>query len=188
MTDKNIDNINETDKVAEEKVEQKKSKRKPSSKEKIVLLEIELAEMKDKYIRAAAEFENFRKRNVTEKSNWIKNANERIVLELCDVVDNFERALHPEAEKNQESFEKGIGLIFQQLNNLLKKEGVKKLETLGEEFDPNFHDALAHIPSELEENMIAAVIQNGYEMNDKIIRPVRVAVSNGEKPENNKKK
>jgi len=139
--------------------------------------------MKDKYVRAAAEFENFRKRNISEKSDWIKNANQRIVLELCDVVDNFERALHPEMEKNRESFEKGIELIFQQLNNLLKKEGVEKIEAMGEEFDPNFHDALAHIPSELEENTVAAVIQNGYKMNDKIIRPVRVAVSNGEKPE-----
>ena len=187
MNDKNNDNINnnetEIDKQVEEKTEQKKTKKKLSTKEQIILMEIELAEMRDKYIRSAAEFENFRKRNISEKSNWIKNANERIVLELCDVVDNFERALHPEIEKNRESFEKGIELIFQQMNNLLKKEGVEKLEALGQEFDPEFHDALAHIPSELEENMVIAIIQNGYKMNNKIIRPVRVAVSNGEKPE-----
>jgi molecular chaperone GrpE len=150
------------------------------------LLEVELAEMKDKYIRAAAEFENFRKRNIAEKASWIKNANERIVLELCDVVDNFERALHPDIEKNRQAFEKGIELIFQQLNNLLKKEGVSKIEALEQEFDPKFHEALAHIPSDMEENKIAAIIQNGYLMNDKVIRPVRVAVSNGEKPENKK--
>lgn len=110
-----------------------------------------------------------------------------MVLELCDVIDNFERALHPEVEMNRESFEKGIELIFQQLENVLKKEGVKKIEALEEEFDPNYHEALAHIPSELEENKVVAIIQNGYTMNDKVIRPVRVAVSNGEKPENNKK-
>lgn len=187
MNDKNNDNINnnetEIDEQVEEKTEQKKTKKKLSTKEQIILMEIELAEMRDKYIRSAAEFENFRKRNISEKSNWIKNANARIMLELCDVVDNFERALHPEIEKNRESFEKGIELIFQQMNNLLKKEGVEKLEALGQEFDPEFHDALAHIPSELEENMVIAIIQNGYKMNNKIIRPVRVAVSNGEKPE-----
>lgn len=167
--------------AAEEKSEQKKVK-KLSCKEQLALLEIELAETKDKYIRAAAEFENFRRRNITEKANWIKNANERIVLDLCDVIDNFERALHPQVEKNRDSFEKGIEMIFQQLSGLLKKEGVEKLEALGKEFDPEFHEALAHIPSELEENMVAAVIQNGYKMNNKVIRPVRVAVSNGEKP------
>ncbi|MDO9577668.1 MAG: nucleotide exchange factor GrpE [Candidatus Cloacimonadales bacterium] len=183
MNDKNNENIRNNETEIDEKADFKKVKKKLTSKDQIVLLEIELAELKDKYIRAAAEFENFRKRNISEKSNWIKNANERIVLDLCDVIDNFERALHPEVEMNRESFEKGIKLIFQQLNNLLKKEGVEKLEALGKEFDPEFHDALAHIPSELEENTVIAIIQNGYKMNNKIIRPVRVAVSNGEKPE-----
>jgi len=180
--------IEETD-VEQEKnqvPEKPKKKKKLSSKEQIILLEIEKAELRDKYIRAAAEFENFRKRNIAEKSNWIKNATERLVIELCDVVDNFERALNPENAKNRESFEKGIELIFQQLENVLKKEGVKKIEALEEEFDPNFHEALAHIPSDLEENKVVAIIQNGYTMNDKVIRPVRVAVSNGEKAENNK--
>jgi molecular chaperone GrpE len=181
---KNIE-IEETE---EEKVSvaKPKKKKKLTSKEQITLLEIEKAELRDKYVRAAAEFENFRKRNISEKSDWIKNATQHLVIELCDVVDNFERALHPENEKNKESFEKGIELIFQQLENVLKKEGVKKIDALEEEFDPHFHEALAHIPSDLEENKVVAVIQNGYTMNDKVIRPVRVAVSNGEKPKNDK--
>ena len=178
----------ETEKDNEIKVEKvssgkTKKKKKLSAKEQIILLEIEKAEIKDKYVRAAAEFENFRKRNIAEKSNWIKNATQRLVIELCDVVDNFERALHPEAGKKRKSFEKGIELIYQQLENVLKKEGVKKIEALEEEFDPNFHEALAHIPSKLEENKVVAIIQNGYTMNEKVIRPVRVAVSNGQKPE-----
>ncbi len=174
----------EKEEVSEDKkTEKKEKKKKLSLKEKYELLMIESAELNDKRLRIAAEFENFRKRNISEKSDWIKNANQRIVLELCDVIDNFERALHPEIEKNLEAYSKGIELIFQQLENVLKKEGVEKIEALEEEFDPNFHEALAHIPSELEENKIAAVIQNGYKMNDKVIRPARVAVSNGEKPE-----
>ena len=174
--------------MQEAKSAEKKQKKPLTLKGKYELLQTENAELKDKWIRSAAEFENFRRRNISEKSDWIRNATERIVLELCDVVDNFERAMYPEVEKNQESYEKGFELIFQQLDGVLKKEGVKKIEAMGEEFDPQFHEALAHIPSELEDNKIVAVIQNGYTMNSKVIRPARVAVSNGEKPEEIKPK
>ncbi|MCK4311709.1 MAG: nucleotide exchange factor GrpE [Candidatus Cloacimonetes bacterium] len=167
---------------------QTEKKKKLTLTEKYKQLQNEYEELKDRWIRGAAEFENFRKRTFAEKADWIKNATERLVLELCDVVDNFERALHPEVEKNREVFEKGVKLIFQQLEMVLKKEGVKKIDALGKEFDPNFHEALAHIPSELEENKIVAIIQNGYTMNEKVIRPVRVAVSNGEKPKKSKEK
>lgn len=177
MTDK--EKNQKTNEVAEKKQHRTK---KLSSNEKIKALELELEEFKDKYMRTAAEFDNFRRRNISEKADWIKNANERIVLELCDVLDNFERALHPDVEVNPDGFKKGVELIFQQLSNLLKKEGVEKIEALGKEFDPTVHEALAHIPSEMEDNMVAAVIQNGYKMNNKVIRPARVAVSNGQKP------
>ncbi|MDA3814477.1 MAG: nucleotide exchange factor GrpE [Candidatus Cloacimonetes bacterium] len=183
-----------TKKKTEKDLKNKDVKNEEKKQEKVLTLEekyqdllAENAELKDKWVRNAAEFENFRRRTISEKSDWIKNATERIVLELCDVVDNFERALHPDAEKNRESYEKGIDLIFQQLDGVLKKEGVKKIEALGEEFDPQFHEALAHIPSELKDNKIAAVIQNGYTMNSKVIRPARVAVSNGEAPAETKK-
>ncbi|MDP8202033.1 MAG: nucleotide exchange factor GrpE [Candidatus Tenebribacter burtonii] len=177
-----------TKKKTEKKQEIKKQKKELSLEEKYLNLLAENAEFKDKWIRSAAEFENFRRRSISEKSDWIRNATERIVLELCDVVDNFERAMYPEVEKNREAYEKGIELIFQQLDGVLKKESVKKIEAMGEEFDPQFHEALVHIPSELEDNKIVAVIQNGYTMNSKVIRPARVAVSNGEKPEEIKPK
>ena len=145
---------------------------------------IENANINDKMIRRAAEFENFRRRNAADKSNWIKNATERVMMDVCDVVDNFERALHPDLKKTEpKAFQKGIKLIYQQLENVLSKEGVKKIKSEKTEFDPNIHEAIAHIPSDLAENMIVAVIQNGYKMNDKVIRPARVAVSNGIKPE-----
>lgn len=176
------------EKKQEIKNEEKKQKKVLTLEEKYLNLLVENAELKDKWVRNAAEFENFRRRSISEKSGWIKNATERIVLELCDVIDNFERALHPEVEKNREVYEKGIELIFQQLNGVLIKEGVEKIEALGEEFDPQFHEALAHIPSKMKDNKIVAVIQNGYTMNSKVIRPARVAVSNGEKPEEIKSK
>ncbi|MBN2460373.1 MAG: nucleotide exchange factor GrpE [Candidatus Cloacimonetes bacterium] len=158
-------------------------KQRLSWKDKYHLLESEIEALMDQKMRLAADFENFRRRTNSEKADWIKNATERLVLEICDVFDNFERALHPETEKSsKDSFRQGIELIFHQLGELLKKEGVKKIEGLGKEFDPQFHDALVHIPSDFPENKIVAVIQNGYTMNNKLIRAAKVAVSNGQKP------
>jgi len=144
--------------------------------------EDEVKELKDKYLRTMAEFENFRRRSIAEKADWIRHATQKMALEICDVVDNFERALsQAQPEDLQSPFGKGIVLIEKQLVSALEKEGVKKIEALGESFDPDFHDALAHIPSDYDENVVAAIIQNGYMMHDKVIRPVRVAVSNGTK-------
>ena len=153
---------------------------------RITELETEVNEWKDKYLRAMAEFENYRRRSSEEKSDWIKRASEKLALSVCDVLDNFDRALMQLTdEQKDDNFIKGIILIDQQLKNALEREGVKRIEALGTDFDPKIHEALAHIPSDIEEGKIAAIIQNGYTMNDKLIRPVRVAVSS-EKQENNK--
>ena len=145
-------------------------------------LEAEVSELNDKYLRVMAEFENFRKRSIAEKSDWIRLATQKLALEICDVVDNFERAFtNAKPGDLENSFIQGILLIEKQLVKALEKEGVKKIEALGMEFDPEYHDALAHIPSDMDENIVAAIIQNGYTMHDKVIRPVRVAVSNGTK-------
>mgnify|MGYP001228437088 CR=1 FL=1 len=147
---------------------------------KLADLEKECAEWKDKYLRSMAEFENYRRRSIQEKSDWIKLSTQKLALEICDVSDNFERALQQVTEeKKTDSFVVGVQMIEQQLRTVLEKEGVVRIEALGKEFDPSLHDALAHIPSEYEENLVAAVIQNGYLMNGKVLRPVRVAVSSG---------
>ena len=138
-------------------------------------------EWKDKYLRSMAEFENFRRRTNQEKADWIKRSTEKLALNVCDVLDNFERALaqFAELDKDEKLFQ-GVSLIEQQLRNVLVKEGVVKIEALGQDFDPALHEALAHIPSEdFEENTVAAIIQNGYTMQNIVIRPVRVAVSSG---------
>lgn len=148
--------------------------------EKIKALAKDCAEWKDKYLRSMAEFENYRRRSIQEKSDWIKLSTQKLALDICDVADNFERALMqvPDSEK-ETGFVKGVLMIEQQLRSVLEKEGVRKIEALGKDFDPGLHDALAHIPSNYEENTVAAVIQNGYTMHDKVLRPVRVAVSSG---------
>ncbi|MCK9329345.1 MAG: nucleotide exchange factor GrpE [Candidatus Cloacimonetes bacterium] len=144
-------------------------------------------EFKDKWLRELASFDNFRKNTLKEKQDWIKYANEKIILDLCEILDNFERALSTDINANNfESYKKGVEMIYQQFNNLLKRNNVEKIEALGQEFDPNIHDAISSIPSEEEENIIVAVIQNGYKIGEKIVKHSRVAVSNGLKPEQNK--
>ncbi len=147
---------------------------------KLETLEQDCAEWKDKYLRSMAEFENFRRRSNQEKADWIKLATQKLALDVCDVADNFERALlQVEPEQQDSSFVKGVLLIEQQLRGVLEKEGVSKIEALGAEFDPAFHEALAHIPSAYDADRVAAIIQNGYTMHGKLLRPVRVAVSSG---------
>eukprot|EP00831_Metopus_contortus_P080643 TRINITY_DN8292_c0_g1_i13.p1 TRINITY_DN8292_c0_g1~~TRINITY_DN8292_c0_g1_i13.p1 ORF type:complete len:198 (+),score=60.89 TRINITY_DN8292_c0_g1_i13:156-749(+) len=144
-------------------------------------LEDDIAHWKDKYVRSMAEFENFRKRTMKEKPDWIKSSNESILVSICDIMDNFERAMgQMKDDHHEDPFIKGIVQIKQQFDNLLAKEHVEKIETEGKDFDPAVHEALAHIPSDLEENKIVAVIQNGYKLYDKVIRAARVAVSNGQ--------
>lgn len=156
-------------------------------REKAAEMEALVNDWKDKYLRSMAEFDNYRKRSMEEKSDWIKRASEKLALSMCDVLDNFDRALMQiNDEQKEDSFIKGIIQIEQQFKAALEREGVRRIEALGDDFDPNLHEALAHIPSDFEEGKVAAIIQNGYTMNDKLIRPVRVAVSSGLN-ENNKK-
>lgn len=190
MTEKQKNqNQEEKETVSQEnEIQNETSKEEPKEltlEEKLEKALAEKEEAKNKWLRTLAEFDNFRKRSISEKSDWIKNATKRLVLELCEVSDNFERAINAGVEKHQfESFLKGVELIFGQLNGILEKEGVKKIEAMGQDFDPNLHEALAHIPSEFEENKVAAIIKNGYVMNDKVVRPAQVAVSNGVQLEN----
>jgi len=143
----------------------------------------EAQENKDKWLRTLAEFDNFRKNTLKEKQDWIRYANEKIIIDLCDVLDNFERALTTEiTADNIPSYKKGIDLIFQQLNAILKKNDVIKLECLGKDFDPKFHEALSSIPSTEPENKIISIIKNGYMIGEKLIRACQVAVSKGAEP------
>ena len=165
--------------------EQSVKKEKPKKKSDIIeQLEIERGEFKDKWIRALAEFDNYRKNAQKEKQDWIKYANEKLILEICDVFDNFERALTTEVNaENYKSFVKGVEMIYQQMNSVFKKNDVFKIDALGKEFDPNYHEAWSSIPAFEPENTVIAVVQNGYMLGEKVIRASRVAVSNGEKPE-----
>lgn len=158
-----------------------------SPEEQVRLLTNEVELYKDRWLRTRAEWENFRKRTLKEKAEWITNANEDLILEIADVLDNFELALVAGKDhKDYPSFYKGIEMIYEQLMNLLKKRGLTEIETVGKEFDPRYHEAVANIESDkYEENIVADKIQTGYILNNKVIRHAKVAVSKGKKNSTN---
>ncbi len=130
-----------------------------------------------KYMRLMADFQNFRRRTEKEKSDIYAFANEKIVVELLNVIDNFERALAHGQEGD--SFASGMSLIFKQLQGVLEKAGVKEIEALGQEFDPNFHNAvMMEDTDEFESGKVSCVLQKGYTLNNKVIRPSMVKVAN----------
>ncbi len=139
-------------------------------------LEKENAELLNKYLRKLADFDNFQKRIKREMNEFQQYALSDFFLRLLEVIDNFERALAGYTEENPESFYQGVVLIYRQLKELLKKEGVEELK-IGEKFDPNYHQAVDKEEREdIEEVKIAEVLQKGYLMKGKLLRPALVKV------------
>ena len=134
-------------------------------------------EMNAKYLRLMADFQNFKRRTEKEKGDIYAFANEKIISELLNVIDNFERALEHGAEGD--SFAEGMNMIFKQLKEVLEKAGVTEIEALGLDFDPNFHNAVMTEDSEqYYSGKVTAVLQKGYILNNRVIRPSMVKVAN----------
>ena len=134
-------------------------------------------ELEERYLRLAAEFDNFRKRTARDFQSVVKAANERLILELLEMRDNFERALSNSTQN--ESFRQGVELIAGQLEAILKKEGVEELETAGRPFDPSTSEAIAHLESERPEGEVLQILTKGYSLAGRVLRPARVIVSKG---------
>ncbi|HWQ79929.1 MAG TPA: nucleotide exchange factor GrpE [Anaerovoracaceae bacterium] len=133
-------------------------------------------ELNTRYLRLAADFQNYKRRAEKEKGDIYAYANEKIVLELLDVADNFERAL--QHSDSNESFAEGMNMIFRQLKGVLEKSGVEEMSAEGEPFDPNFHHAvLTENSAEHESGKVIQVLQKGYLLNKKVIRPAMVKVA-----------
>lgn len=131
-----------------------------------------------KYLRLMAEFQNYKKRVAKEKSDIHSYANEKIVTELLEVLDNFERALAADNSTDVEGYTQGMKLIFDQLLGVLTKSGLVEVKALGEEFDPNMHNAVMTADSEeYDSNKVCSVLQKGYTLNGKVIRPSMVTVA-----------
>lgn len=142
---------------------------------------VELQEYKDKYVRLFAEFENFRRRSSKENFELIANANAKLLGKLTEVLDNFNLAFDPKLKSaNPEDVEKGIKLIYNRFKDILSDEGLTELNPVGEEFDPNLHEALMQQPSDtIPENGIVQVLQKGYKAKNKILKHAKVIVSTG---------
>lgn len=130
-----------------------------------------------RYMRLMADFQNYKKRVEKEKSDIYSYANEKLATELLAVLDNFERALDHDGE--DKSFKEGMEMIFKQLFDVLEKSGLKEIPALGEDFDPNFHNAvMTEDTDEYDSGKVSGVMQKGYTLNGKVIRPSMVRVAN----------
>ena len=137
-------------------------------------------EEKDRYLRLAAEFDNYRKRTLKEKAELIKNGGEKTLTAILPVLDDFERALkNMEVSEETKAMKEGVELIFNKFQKILGQEGLQKIETEGQAFDVDFHEAIALIPAPSEElkGKILDCVQTGYMLNDKVIRHAKVAVA-----------
>jgi molecular chaperone GrpE len=139
----------------------------------------ELAEMKDKYLRLYAEFDNYRKRTLREREDLFKTAAQDTIKSLISTLDDFERAIKvADADDNDESVSDGIRLIYEKLFRTLEQKGLKIMESTGQVFDVDLHEALTKIPAPTPEQkgMVIETIEKGYYLKDKIIRYAKVVV------------
>ena len=176
---KNPEQKKETTKKASTKTTKTTRTRKNKTQEELKKLKQETEELKDKYLRLSAEFDNYRKRTLNEKMELIKNASEKILLELLPVIDDFERALKAnEAISDVETIKKGEKLIYGKLIELIKKQGVEEIEAVGQEMNTDFHEALTKIPAPNEQlkGKIVDVVEKGYKLNDKVLRFAKVVI------------
>lgn len=129
--------------------------------------------------RAQADFDNFRRRTQKEKEELAQYATSKLLTELLSVLDNFERALvTTPANPESEAFAKGVNMIFRQLDGVLKAEGLTAMETVGQPFNPEYHQAIMQVESEeYEEGIVTEEVQKGYLLKDRVLRPAMVKVS-----------
>ena len=141
-------------------------------------LQAERDELFDRLQRLAAEFDNYRKRSAREQAEQATRANERLVKELLPILDDLGRALEAATDHEEAKLEEGVRLVHRSLESVLERQGLAEIATDGK-FDPHVHEALLTQPSELPEGDVLQVIQKGYSLADRVLRPARVVVSSG---------
>jgi molecular chaperone GrpE len=147
---------------------------------KLARAEAEAAENKDQWLRAAADYKNFKRRVDIERSELIRSASSALLLKLLPVMDDFDRAIaNIPAEVAESSWWGGTQLIAQKLRTLLESEGVKGIEAVGQDFDPNQHEAVLYEDAEGQDGKVVAELQRGYKLGDRVLRPSMVKVGRG---------
>jgi molecular chaperone GrpE len=150
----------------------------PQPQVDIETLQRERDDYYDRLLRTTAEFDNYRKRVERERRDQADNAIAGVLETLLLVVDDFDRALTVDASENVASYRKGVELMHAKLHDLLKKLGVKPIEALGADFDPNLHQAVVHEAAEgHRDNEVIAELRKGYTLNDRLLRPSMVKVA-----------
>lgn len=142
--------------------------------------EARITDLQDKYLRLSAEFDNYRKRTIKEKSEIIKTAAEKTITAILPVLDDMERALlNMQKSDDAQALREGMELINAKFLKILSQEGLNKIETEGADFNTDFHEAIAMIPapSEDQKGKVLDCVQTGYKLNDKVIRHAKVAVA-----------
>ncbi len=166
----------ETDKKDKKKA--KKEAKKDKSAEKVKELEESLASQKESYMRLAAEYDNYRKRTANEKLSIYTDATAKAVEELLPVADSMQMAMQS-LQDAPEEFKKGMELVSQQLEKSFEKLNIQSFGEVGDDFDPELHNAVSKVENEdLGENQLAMVFQKGYKIGDKVIRHAMVQVAN----------
>jgi molecular chaperone GrpE len=133
----------------------------------------------DRLQRLKAEFDNYRKRAARDQELLVARAHERLVKELLPVLDDLERALEAAAGHEEAKLEEGVALVHRELRDALRHEGLQEIETDGK-FDPHVHEALLSQPSQADEGSVIEVVQKGYRLGDRVLRPARVVIAGSE--------
>lgn len=141
----------------------------------------EAAENYDRYLRISAEFENYKKRVSKERTDLINFSNEKLLRDLLPVLDSLDRAIdHAASAGDFDAFVEGLGLISEKLQGMLTRHGVERIEAVGKDFDPNYHEALMQVENdEYGNNKVVEEFEKGYLLNGRLLRPAKVTVSKG---------
>jgi len=190
MAEKNIDieeteelndtPVEKTDNQAEEPTEgASETKEQETETDPLTKAQAEIEELKDKYLRSVAEFDNYRKRTLKERAELILNGGEKVIAAILPVIDDMERAIENGAKTdNPEVLREGMTLIHQKFLKILEAQGVSKIETEDADFDTDIHEAVAMVPGmgDDKKGKVIDCLQQGYKLNDKVIRHAKVAV------------
>lgn len=149
--------------------------------EKLEAANEEIAQLKDKYLRQVAEFDNYRKRTLKEKTELILNGGEKVLSALLPILDDFDRAIENiQKSDDVNALKEGVELIAGKLNKTLASQGLQKMDAIGKPFDTDYHEAIALVPAQDEDkkNLVMDCVQPGYMLNDKVLRHAKVVVGN----------
>ena len=185
MVNKNTGNeVKDSEEVLQNTTEEEQQAQQPEDDQQVKDEETNdcekrLSGMQDKYLRLTAEFDNYRKRTLREKTELLKSASEDVLVKILPVMDDFERALNSmEGSNDIEAIRAGIYLIYNKFKEFLSREGIREMNSLSQEFDTDKHEAVTKIPVQEEEKKgkVVDVIEKGYTLNDKVIRYAKVII------------